>query len=89
MLMPGWSPAMDRQAICRAVRGGQEHEVQVYRLLAKKSIEEYVERISLEKSVKAAGILDPRNLDSRLVKQIQSWGLDEFKAQVSRDTTYS
>ncbi|KAJ9602448.1 hypothetical protein H2200_012990 [Cladophialophora chaetospira] len=43
-LTPQWNPALDKQAICRALRTGQENMVTVYRLYAPNSVEREVMR---------------------------------------------
>lgn len=44
-----WNPAVEDQAIARAHRIGQEHEVDVYRLVTKGTIEEKIVQLQAQK----------------------------------------
>lgn len=49
LVEPGWNPTIDNQAWSRAWRQGQENPVQIYRLVAKDTIEAYMYRLQVSK----------------------------------------
>ena len=54
---PWWNPAVENQAIDRAHRIGQTQPVMAYRLLARNSIEEKIQRLQHHKNVMSNDIL--------------------------------
>ena len=54
LFSPEWNPSIEEQAIARAFRRGQKNKVFAYRMIYKKSIEEYM----LEKSTFKKGVRD-------------------------------
>ena len=54
---PWWNPAVENQAIDRAHRIGQTQPVMAYRLLARNTIEEKIQRLQHQKSVMSNDIL--------------------------------
>jgi len=54
---PWWNPAVENQAIDRAHRIGQTQPVMAYRLLARNSIEEKIQRLQQQKNVMSNDIL--------------------------------
>jgi SNF2-related domain/Helicase conserved C-terminal domain len=54
---PWWNPAVENQAIDRAHRIGQTQPVMAYRLLARNSIEEKIQRLQHQKSAMSNDIL--------------------------------
>ena len=61
---PWWNPAVERQAVDRSHRIGQQKPVFVYRLITKDSIEERILDLQERKSALAADLIDenPRSL---------------------------
>src|SRR5471030_2077038 len=57
---PWWNPAAENQATDRAYRIGQEKPVFVYKMIARGTVEEKIQRLQQEKSALAAGVLDGR-----------------------------
>lgn len=55
---PWWNPAVERQAIDRAHRIGQDKSVFVYRLIAEGSIEEKILELQEQKSLLTSGVLE-------------------------------
>ena len=47
VLDPWWNPAVEQQAVARAYRLGQNHELTVYRLLIENSIESNIQQMFL------------------------------------------
>jgi superfamily II DNA or RNA helicase len=58
---PWWNPAAENQATDRAYRIGQEKPVFVYKMIARGTVEEKIQRLQQEKSALAAGVLDGRS----------------------------
>lgn len=57
---PWWNPAAEHQATDRAHRIGQEKPVFVYKMIARGTVEEKIQRLQQDKSALAAGVLDGR-----------------------------
>ena len=57
---PWWNPAAENQATDRAYRIGQDKPVFVYKMIARGTVEEKIQRLQQEKSNLAAGVLDGR-----------------------------
>lgn len=57
---PWWNPAAEHQATDRAYRIGQEKPVFVYKMIARGTVEEKIQRLQQDKSALAAGVLDGR-----------------------------
>src|SRR5690606_12323184 len=57
---PWWNPAAENQATDRAYRIGQDKPVFVYKMIARGTVEEKIQRLQQEKSALAAGVLDGR-----------------------------
>ncbi|NVL47952.1 SWF/SNF helicase family protein, partial [Pseudomonas syringae pv. actinidiae] len=57
---PWWNPAAENQATDRAYRIGQDKPVFVYKMIARGTVEEKIQRLQREKSALAAGVLDGR-----------------------------
>jgi superfamily II DNA or RNA helicase len=57
---PWWNPAAENQATDRAYRIGQEKPVFVYKMIARGTVEEKIQRLQQEKSALASGVLDGR-----------------------------
>jgi SNF2 family DNA or RNA helicase len=57
---PWWNPAAENQATDRAHRIGQEKPVFVYKMIAKGTVEEKIQRLQQDKSALASGVLDGR-----------------------------
>ena len=49
ILDPWWNPAVEQQAVARAYRLGQNHELKVYRLLIENSIESNIQKLQKDK----------------------------------------
>lgn len=49
ILDPWWNPAVEQQAVARAYRLGQHHELKVYRLLIENSIESNIQKLQRDK----------------------------------------
>ncbi|QHC60716.1 DNA/RNA helicase [Rathayibacter sp. VKM Ac-2760] len=62
ILDPWWNPAAEAQAVDRAHRIGQERRVNVYRLVAKDTIEEKIVRLKERKARLSAATLDEGEL---------------------------
>ncbi|SMH39128.1 Helicase conserved C-terminal domain-containing protein [Rathayibacter oskolensis] len=62
ILDPWWNPAAEAQAVDRAHRIGQERRVNVYRLVAKDTIEEKIVRLKERKSRLSTAALDEGEL---------------------------
>jgi len=58
---PAWNPAVDAQAIARVWRIGQQHPVQVYRLLNCGTIEDKMFRLQIHKTGMEKTILEAEN----------------------------
>ena len=57
---PWWNPAAENQATDRAYRIGQDKPVFVYKMIARGTVEEKIQRLQQEKSALASGVLDGR-----------------------------
>ncbi len=57
---PWWNPAAENQATDRAYRIGQDKPVFVYKMIARGTVEEKIQRLQREKSALASGVLDGR-----------------------------
>ena len=57
-LDPWWNPAVEQQAVARAYRLGQDHELKVYRLLIENSIESNIQKLQKDKSGMFASLFD-------------------------------
>ncbi|BAP44463.1 superfamily II DNA/RNA helicase, SNF2 family [Pseudomonas sp. StFLB209] len=57
---PWWNPAAENQATDRAYRIGQDKPVFVYKMIARGTVEEKIQRLQQDKSALAAGVLDGR-----------------------------
>ncbi len=55
---PWWNPAAENQATDRAYRIGQDKPVFVYKMIARGTVEEKIQRLQREKSALASGVLD-------------------------------
>lgn len=55
---PWWNPATENQATDRAYRIGQDKPVFVYRLIARGTVEEKIQRLQQHKAALSAGVLD-------------------------------
>ena len=55
---PWWNVSAENQATDRAYRIGQKHNVQVYKLITKDSIEEKIYRLQQNKSALIDDVLD-------------------------------
>ncbi|KAH8688376.1 SNF2 family N-terminal domain-containing protein [Ilyonectria robusta] len=55
LIEPQWNPSVERQAIGRVIRLGQEREVNILRYIMKGSIEELVEKRQIQKLQLASG----------------------------------
>ena len=62
ILDPWWNPAAEAQAVDRAHRIGQERRVNVYRLVAKDTIEEKIVRLKERKARLSTAVLDEGEL---------------------------
>jgi superfamily II DNA or RNA helicase len=62
ILDPWWNPATEAQAVDRAHRIGQTHNVMVYRLIAKGTIEEKVMALKQKKADLFTSVLDEGNM---------------------------
>jgi superfamily II DNA or RNA helicase len=62
LLDPWWNPAVEAQAIDRAHRIGQNRTVMVYRLIARRTIEEKVVALAQRKAALFRGVLDAGDL---------------------------
>jgi hypothetical protein len=58
---PWWNPAVENQAIDRAHRIGQTQPVMAYRLLAKNTIEEKIQRLQQQKQMMSNDVLGEEN----------------------------
>ncbi|WP_295470194.1 DEAD/DEAH box helicase [uncultured Pseudomonas sp.] len=58
---PWWNPAAENQATDRAYRIGQDKPVFVYKMIARSTVEEKIQRLQQEKSALAAGVLEGRS----------------------------
>lgn len=58
VLDPWWNPAVEQQAVARAYRLGQEHELTVYRLLIENSIEANIQKLQKDKSGMFASLFE-------------------------------
>gem|GEM_PF-6214166 len=58
ILDPWWNPAVEQQAVARAYRLGQNHELKVYRLLIENSIEANIQKMQKDKSGMFATLFD-------------------------------
>lgn len=63
-----WNPDDQEQAVDRAHRGSRIHQVTVYELRAKGTLEEYVQEINLDKIGTNYTILDLRRMHKKAVK---------------------
>jgi SNF2 family DNA or RNA helicase len=61
LLDPWWNPATEAQAIDRTHRIGQTHNVMVYRLIARHTIEEKVVELNTRKAKLFASVIDDGN----------------------------
>ena len=57
LLDPGWNPAVEAQAIDRAHRHGQKHQVVAFRLLARGTVEEKIRDLQARKRTLAEAVL--------------------------------
>jgi SNF2 family DNA or RNA helicase len=62
LLDPWWNPATENQAIDRTHRIGQTRPVNVYRLIARDTIEEKVVALARRKAVLFRGVMDEGDL---------------------------
>ena len=84
LLSPLWSDSLAKQCVKRAHRMGQLHQVHVYTLSARRSIEYRVAAIQKRKLQKGEALIRPKNnTEKRIWGQMESWSLDEFEKQVS------
>ena len=58
ILDPWWNPAVEQQAVARAYRLGQDHELRVYRLLIENSIEANIQKLQKDKSGMFASLFE-------------------------------
>lgn len=65
VLDPWWNPAAEAQAVDRAHRIGQQRRVNVYRLVAKDTIEEKIVRLQERKGRLSTAVLDEGELFAR------------------------
>ena len=63
---PGWNPAVENQAIDRAHRIGQTQRVSIYRLLMRRSIEERIRGVAMDKQATFDAYADGSLLEQRL-----------------------
>ncbi|KAI9709992.1 MAG: hypothetical protein M1820_003070 [Bogoriella megaspora] len=71
ILEPQWNPAVEKQAIGRAVRFGQEKEVTISRYFLRGSIEQYVQSIQSKKlQLAGGGFGDINLLNGEEIKQM-------------------
>lgn len=61
---PWWNVAAENQATDRAHRIGQHHDVQIYKLIAKDTIEERIINLQQQKSALATAILSGKGIQS-------------------------
>lgn len=69
MLDPWWNPAAENQAISRAHRIGQKHNVFVYRFISRETLEEKIIRLQEKKSALAETFVNSSNPLSELTKE--------------------
>ncbi|MFW6034262.1 MAG: DEAD/DEAH box helicase, partial [bacterium] len=62
LLDPWWNPATEAQAVDRAHRIGQTHNVMVYRLIAKDTVEEKVMALQQRKRALFSSVMDAGNV---------------------------
>ena len=66
VLDPWWNPAVEQQAVARAYRLGQDHELKVYRLLVENSIEANIQKLQKDKFGMFASLFEhPRQRGSK------------------------
>ncbi len=70
LLDPWWNPAVERQAVDRAHRIGQESVVNVYRLVTRDTIEERVLELQAQKRDLADAIVGADTSDGNLLRKI-------------------
>jgi SNF2 family DNA or RNA helicase len=73
LLDPWWNPAVEAQAVDRAHRIGQTHQVFAYRLIARDTVEERVLELQRQKRGLADAIL---NADNRLLRDLRREDLE-------------
>ncbi len=97
ILSPEWTPAKEDQLVGRAYRIGQTQQVQVYRLLAKNSMDVRVLELQRLKNSKRNALLDlhmtkddniteteadEREETLHQVDEVRGWTLEEFQEMV-------
>lgn len=75
LLDPWWNPAIEAQAIARIHRIGQNREVDVYRLIARDTVEEKVRLLQARKGQLFDSVLDrgralPRGLGDDTLREL-------------------
>ena len=73
LLDPWWNPAVEAQAVDRAHRIGQEHQVFAYRLIARDTVEEKVLELQKNKRELAAAIIGE---DNSLIRNLRREDLE-------------
>ncbi|MCF8304321.1 MAG: DEAD/DEAH box helicase [Bacteroidales bacterium] len=69
MLDPWWNPAAENQAISRAHRIGQRHNVFVYRFISRETLEEKIIRLQEKKAALAETFVNSSNPLSELTRE--------------------
>lgn len=82
-ITPSWNPAMRRQLNGRAVRIGQDNDVDVFYFCVMDSMEGHITRLAEEKDMKASGLLDPTDETEDRILEASSWTMGEYKKVVS------
>lgn len=63
-----WNPSTDTQAVFRAYRYGQTSPVNVYRLVALDTIEDYCYRLQVSKATLAANLIEEREINRQYTR---------------------
>jgi superfamily II DNA or RNA helicase len=63
-----WNPSTDTQAVFRAYRYGQTSPVNVYRLIAMDTIEDYCYRLQVTKATLAANLIEEREINRQYTR---------------------
>ena len=73
LLDPWWNPAVEAQAVDRAHRIGQTHQVFAYRLIARDTVEEKVLELQKSKRDLASAII---SADNSLIRNLKREDLE-------------
>jgi superfamily II DNA or RNA helicase len=87
ILAPGWNPALEKQAICRANRIGQTGNVWVYNFKVIASIERRIYMLRKRKENKFGNLFDPGKLNSKRLDDIKGWSMAQFRQHVGKSST--